>query len=54
MRIQKGITVGEGSVIANSSVVTKNIPPYSIYAGNPAKLIRKLKSELDFSEIYIL
>lgn len=34
-----GITVGEGSIIAAGSVVTKDVEPYSIYAGVPAKKI---------------
>ncbi len=36
-----GVTVGEGSVIAAGSLVTKNIPPYVIVAGIPAKIIKK-------------
>lgn len=35
--ILKGVTVGRGSIIAAGSVVTKNILPYSIVAGTPAK-----------------
>ena len=38
--ILPGVTVGTGSVIAAGSVVTKDIPPYAIYGGVPAKLIR--------------
>lgn len=38
--IKSGITIGTGSVIGMGSVVTKNIPPYEIWAGNPAKFIR--------------
>lgn len=40
--ILKGVTVGEGSVIAAGSIVTRNIPPYEIWGGNPARFIRKL------------
>ena len=39
--IMRGITIGEGSIIGANSVVTKNIKSYSIYAGVPAKKIRK-------------
>ena len=39
--IKQGITIGNGSVIGMGSVVTKDIPPYEIWAGNPAKFIRK-------------
>jgi virginiamycin A acetyltransferase len=35
------VTVGDGAILAAGSVVTKNVDPYSIVAGNPAKLIRK-------------
>lgn len=37
-----GITVGENAVIGAGSVVTKDVPPNSIVAGNPAKVIRKI------------
>ena len=39
--ILSGVTIGDGAVIAARAVVTKNIEPYSIVAGNPARLIRK-------------
>lgn len=39
--ICKPVTIGEGAVIGASSVVTKDIPPYEVWAGNPAKFIRK-------------
>jgi acetyltransferase-like isoleucine patch superfamily enzyme len=39
--IIRGIIIGEGSIVGANSVVTKNVPSYCIYAGIPAKLIRK-------------
>ena len=39
--IKGGIVIGNGAVIGAYSVVTKDVEPYSIVAGNPAKFIRK-------------
>lgn len=38
--LARGINIGTGAVIAAESVVTKDVEPYAIYGGNPAKLIR--------------
>lgn len=38
--VMPGITIGHGAIVASKSVVTKDIPPYSIAGGNPAKMIR--------------
>ncbi len=38
--ILSGVTVGDGAVLASRSLVTKDVPPYSIVGGNPAKVIR--------------
>lgn len=38
--VMGGVTIGEGSIIAAGSVVVKNVLPYSIYGGNPAKKIK--------------
>jgi len=38
-----GVTIGKGSVVAAGSVVTENVPPYSLVGGVPAKLIKSRK-----------
>jgi acetyltransferase-like isoleucine patch superfamily enzyme len=38
--VLKGVTIGEGAVIGACSVVTRDIPPYSVAVGNPAKVVR--------------
>ncbi|MGC0371883.1 MAG: hypothetical protein DGJ47_000584 [Rickettsiaceae bacterium] len=39
--IMPGVNIGNGAIIASNSVVTKNVAPYEIVGGNPAKTIRK-------------
>ncbi len=43
--ILPGITIGKGSVVAGGAVVTKDVPPYTIVGGNPARVIRNRKEE---------
>ena len=38
--ILKGVTIRHGAIVAAGSVVTKDIPPYAIVGGNPAKIIQ--------------
>jgi acetyltransferase-like isoleucine patch superfamily enzyme len=38
-----GVVIGKGALIGAGSVVTKNIPPLEIWAGNPAKFLRKVE-----------
>lgn len=41
VQIMCGVTIGDGAIIAAGSVVTKDVPPYTIVGGVPAKIIRK-------------
>lgn len=43
--IMPGVTIGEGAVIGAGSVVTKDIPPYSIAVGMPAKVIKTFSTD---------
>ncbi|MCP9751942.1 acyltransferase [Ferruginibacter sp. HRS2-29] len=38
--ILKGVTIGEGAVVAAGSVVTKDVPDYAVVAGNPATIVK--------------
>ncbi|MBO0443527.1 CatB-related O-acetyltransferase [Vagococcus fluvialis] len=49
--IMPGVTIGEGAIIAAESVVIKNIEPYTVVAGNPAK---KIKNRFTDEEINLL
>jgi len=40
--ILKGVRIGEGSIVAACAVVTHDVPPYSVVAGNPATIVKKL------------
>lgn len=39
--ILPGVTIGEGAVVGANAVVTKDVPPYSVAAGVPAKIVKK-------------
>lgn len=43
--VLKGVTIGTGSIVGAGSVVTRDVPPWSIVGGNPARLIRQLTAE---------
>lgn len=43
--ILAGVTVGQHAVVAAGSIVTKDVPAYTIVAGNPARIIKKIKPE---------
>ena len=43
--ILKGVTIGEGAIVAAGSVVTQDVMPWTVVAGNPAKVVKKIKDE---------
>jgi acetyltransferase-like isoleucine patch superfamily enzyme len=43
--ILKGVNIGEGAVIAAGAVVTKDVPPYCVVAGNPARVVKDLAKD---------
>ena len=47
--ILPGITIGDGAVIAANAVVTKDVPPKAIVAGNPARIIGERKNSLQYT-----
>ncbi|MFD2177689.1 CatB-related O-acetyltransferase [Veronia pacifica] len=38
--IMPGVTIGDGAIIASKSVITKDVPPYSVVGGNPGRIIK--------------
>lgn len=45
-----GVTIGRGCSIGAGSVVTKDIPPFHVAAGNPARILRKIETAMDASQ----
>ena len=45
--ILKGVVVGEGAIVAARAVVTRDVPPWCVVAGNPAVVVRKLDTRAD-------
>ncbi|CAG8958072.1 hypothetical protein HYFRA_00000416 [Hymenoscyphus fraxineus] len=46
-----GISIGKGSTVGAGSVVTKNVPPFHVVAGNPAKVLRKISTAMDSESV---
>ena len=49
--IMPGVQIGDGAVIGSRALVTKDVEPYSIVGGNPAKLIKKRFSDDDIQKL---
>lgn len=45
--ILPGIKIGKGAVVGAGSVVTKDVPAFHVVAGNPARVLRKIKTSMD-------
>jgi acetyltransferase-like isoleucine patch superfamily enzyme len=43
--ILKGVTIGEGAIVAARAVVTKSVSAWTLVAGNPAKVVRELSAD---------
>jgi len=41
--VLKGVTIGQGSVVAAGAVVTRSVPPFTVAAGNPARIIKQIE-----------
>lgn len=51
VKIKQGITIGDGAVLATECFVTKDVPPYAVVGGNPAKIIRYRFTEDQIKEL---
>lgn len=52
--IMPGVTIGEGAIVAANSVVTKDVEPYSMVAGSPAKHVRYRFSKETITDLLAL
>ena len=48
--VMPGVTIGEGAIVGAGSLVTKDIPPYSVAIGNPAKIVKSFCKSSDINE----
>uniref|UniRef100_UPI0025B45830 acyltransferase n=1 Tax=Bacteroides acidifaciens TaxID=85831 RepID=UPI0025B45830 len=50
--IMPGVSIGEGAIVLTGSVVTKNVEPWTIVGGNPARKVRMRKPNIEYSGHY--
>lgn len=50
--VMPGVTIGEGAIVLAGSVVTKDVEPWAIVGGNPAKKIRERNRDVGYKQIY--
>ena len=50
--VMPGVTIGEGAIVLAGSVVTKNVAPWTVVGGNPAKIVRVRSQNIDYKQIY--
>jgi len=49
--VLKGVTIGEGAIVATGAVVTKDVPPYCVVGGVPARVIRRLDAVHSYESV---
>lgn len=49
--VKNGVTIGNGAIVASRAVVVKDVPPYAIVAGNPAKVVKMRFSDADIARL---
>jgi virginiamycin A acetyltransferase len=52
--ILSGVTIGDGAIVAANALITKNVEPYAIIGGNPAKVLKKRFSDEAISKLLVI
>jgi len=51
VKIKQGVTIGDGAVLATESFITKDVPPYALVGGNPARIIKYRFTEQQIKDL---